>query len=165
MNIRLLHMKDQSRSLCGIHAKSILRFIKLNLLLLIHPNHLWVWFPSPLMILINLNHMLFAGLPELGRQLNSVQNDILNVVACILGQAKGLWEGIDFLVLQIEWLVFVVWVRHECLQRHKVGLEVLSNGVIVELLVVRVGEPDRALERDEVATLLHQVDNSLELDV
>ena len=117
------------------------------------------------MILINLNNVLLAGLPELGGQLDSVQDDILNVVSSILGQAKSLWERVDFLVLQIEWLVLVVGVCHECLQRHKVGLEVLGNGVIVELLIVRVGESDRALERNKIATLLHQVNNSLKLNV
>jgi len=83
------------------------------------------------MVLIHVNGVLFAGLLVLVQELNPEQDDVVEVVRCVLREAQRLRESVDSLVLQVEWLGGVIWVLDVGLQCREVGFEVLGDRVVV----------------------------------
>lgn len=95
-----------------VNTEAILGFIELNLLFFIDSDNFRVWLPSSFVVLIDLNDMLFTSLLMFLQKLNSEQDDVAQVVRSIQRKSQSRWKGIDPFMLQVEWLVGVIWVLH-----------------------------------------------------
>lgn len=87
------------------------------------------------MVLSNLNAVCFTGLLVIGMQLDSKQDDVVEIVGGIAGQSDIFGQRINLLMLQEVLLRRVFRMFHGGLQCNQIGFVIFGDRVVVVAVI------------------------------